>query len=47
MKNLLKTIKDFINCMVLLDNYYWTMDDETFEEFRKAVQNFNRDDNNE
>ena len=40
MKNLLKTIKDFIKCMVLLDNYYWTMDDETFDEFRKAVQNF-------
>lgn len=40
MKNLLKTIKDFIKCMVLLDNFYFTQDDETFEEFREAVRNF-------
>ena len=40
MKNLLKTIKDFIKCMSLLDDFYLTQDDETFDEFRKAVNDF-------
>lgn len=40
MKNLLKTIKDFIKCMTLFEEFKLTQDDETFEEFRKEVNNF-------